>query len=58
MIVILHKRLHQIKVLQKSNAFWDAELAELKKYVVKRFSKDKKSEGKLNKFVETQAKMV
>ena len=45
-------------MLQKSNAFWDAELAELKKDVVKRFSKDKKSEGKLNKFVETQAKMV
>jgi hypothetical protein len=33
---------------------WDAEFAELKKDMVKRFSKDKKSEDKLGKFVETQ----
>ena len=44
-------------ILQKPNIFWDTELAEMKKDVVKRFSKDKKSEDKLNKFAETQVRL-
>ena len=44
-------------ILQKPHTFWDAELAEMKKDVVKRFSKDKKSEDKLSKFAETQIRL-
>ena len=44
-------------ILQKPNIFWEAELAEMKKDVVKRFSKDEKYEGKLSKFVETQVRL-
>jgi hypothetical protein len=44
-------------ILQKPNIFWDAKIAEMKKDVFKRFSKDKKSEDKLNKFAETQVRL-
>ena len=44
-------------ILQKPHTIWDAELAEMKKDVVKRFSKDEKYEGKLSKFVETQVRL-
>ena len=43
-------------MLQKPNTFWDAELAEMKD-MVKKFSKDKKFEDKLSKFVETQVRL-
>jgi len=45
-------------ILQKPNTLWDAEHAELKNDVIKRFNKDKKFEDKLSKFAEHTNKIV